>query len=110
MKIWQKLKSIATIPIPGSTVVISLMGVLLGTTLGLYIASRIPKIPENTLGESTFGKNESLEIDLILQNGEELHLKATGVVTTDLALSLRMILQNMVETPSKEKSYRYMPL
>ena len=51
---------------------------------------------------STFGKNESLDLVLKLENGAELRLKATGATTMDLVQSLNRMLKNTEGTPLGE--------
>ena len=110
MSVWQKLKSIATTPIPGFTRVGFLTAVLLGTTTALCIVLPTHLQRRSTLVENTSGKNESLEINVILQSGEELHLKATGEITGGLALSLRRILGAMGLDNSPDKYFPFTPL
>ena len=110
MSIWQKLKSIATTPIPGFTRAGFLTAVLLGTTTALCIVLPTHLQRRSTLVENTFGKNESLEIKVILQSGDELHLKATGEITGGLALSLRRMLGDMGLDNSPEKYFPFTPL
>ena len=110
MSIWQKLKSIATTPIPGFTRTGFLTAVLLGTTTALCIVLPTHLQRRSTLVENTSGKNESLEIKVILQSGDELHLKATGEITGGLALSLRRMLGDMGLDNSPEKYFPFTPL
>ena len=102
MGIWQKLKSIATTPIPGFTRTGFLTAVLLGTTTALCIVLPIHLQRRSTLVENTSGKNESLDLKINLSSGEELHLKATGATTMDLVQSVRMILKNTGRNPLEE--------
>jgi len=102
MKMWQKIK---TIQIPGPIVAGCLTGALLGTTTALFILLPVRSPKENTSVESTFGKNESLDLEIKLKNGEELRLKATGVTTMDLVQSLKMMLRSMDENLLLERSY-----
>ena len=110
MGIWQKLKSIATTPIPGFTRAGFLTAVLLGTTTALCIVLPTHLQRRSTLVENTSGKNESLEIKVILQSGEELHLKATGEITGGLALSLRRMLGDLGLDGSQDKYFPFTPL
>ena len=110
MSIWQKLKSIATTPIPGFTRAGFLTAVLLGTTTALCIVLPTHLQRRSILVENTSGKNESLELKLILQSGEELHLKATGEITGGLALSLRRMLGDMGLDNSPDKYFPFTPL
>jgi len=90
MSMWQKIKSIQ---IPGTIWSPLLTGALLGTTMVLF--TRLPIAPRTvrTLDANTFGKNESLDLTIKLEKGEELRLKATGATTMDLVQSLRMLLK-----------------
>jgi hypothetical protein len=54
------------------------------------------------LGESIFGKNESLELLLKIENEGELHLKATGATTMDLVQSLKKMLPDSERNPLEE--------
>ena len=110
MGIWQKLKSIATTPIPGFTRTGFLTAVLLGTTTALCIVLPTHLQRRSTLVENTSGKNESLEIKVILQSGDELHLKATGEITGGLALSLRRMLGDLGLDGSQDKYFPFTPL
>ena len=67
----------------------SLTGLLLGTTMGLFTV--LPITPQNsrTSVGSISGKNESLEIVLRLESGEELRLKATGKTTMEVLTILK---------------------
>jgi len=92
MSMWQRIKSIR---IPGSIMAASLTGLLLGTTMVLF--TKLPVAPPNvpTSVENTSGKNESLEILVKLQSGEELQVKVTGETTMEVVQNLVMILKNM---------------
>ena len=94
--VWKRLKNIR---IPGTTWAPLLVGGMLGTTTVLF--TRLPVAPRTvpTSDESIFGKNESLDLKIKLQSGEELHLKATGVTTMDLVQSLRMMLRSSEKMP-----------
>jgi hypothetical protein len=93
---WKNLKNIQ---IPGSIWSPLLVGTMLGITGGLFITLPISRTNDNTLGESIFGKNESLELQIKIENEGELHLKATGATTMDLVQSLRLILPNSEKNP-----------
>ena len=99
---WKRLKKVATTPIPGDIWAPALVGAMLGITGVLFITLPISRTNDSTLGESIFGKNESLDLKIKLSSGEELHLKATGATTMDLAQSLRMILKNTGRNPLEE--------
>ena len=107
MKMWKRIKKIANTPIPGPIVAGCLTGLLLGTTTVLFISLPVKRPVENTLDESTFGKNESLDVRIKLKSGEELQVKVTGATTTVVVQNLKTILQNMVSMPSNEKYYPY---
>ena len=100
MNMWQKIKSIQ---IPGSIVAASLTGLILGTTTVLFTVLPVRPPSVNTSEESISGRNESLEL-LLLVGEEELHLKVTGNNTTEVVQSLKRILQRMDETILLEKS------
>ena len=104
MSMWQKLKSIR---IPGSIVAASLTGLLLGTTMVLF--TRLPVAPPTvpTSAGNTSGKNESLEILVKLQNGEELQVKVTGETTMEVVQNLVMILKDLDGSLLLEKSSPY---
>jgi len=91
MNMWQKIKSIQ---IPGSIAAVSLTAMILGTTMALFTVLPVRPPRVNTSEESISGRNESLEL-LILVGEEELHLKVTGNNTTEVVQSLKRILQRM---------------
>ncbi len=107
MSMWQKIKSIR---IPGSIVGASLTGLLLGTTMVLF--TRLPVAPPTvpTSVENTSGKNESLEVVILLSSGEELQVKVTGESTMEVVQSLKRILNSMDGSLLLEKSSPYTPL
>ena len=96
---WKNLKNIQ---IPGDIWAPALTGALLGITGGLFITLPISRTNDNTLGESIFGKNESLELQIKIENEGELHLKATGATTMDLVQSLRKMLPDSERNPLEE--------
>ena len=106
MSMWQKIKSIQ---IPGSIVAASLTGLLLGTTMVLF--TRLPVAPPTvpTSVENTSGKNESLEVVILLSSGEELQVKVTGESTMEVVQSLKRILNSMDGSLLLEKSSPYTP-
>jgi len=106
MSMWQKLKSIR---IPGCIVGASLTGLLLGTTMVLF--TRLPVAPPTvpTSVENTSGKNESLEVIILLASGEELQVKVTGESTMEVVQSLKRILNSMDGSLLLEKSSPYTP-
>ena len=107
MKMWKRIKKIASTPIPGDITAACLVGTLLGITTVLFISLPAPRQTEDILDESTFGKNESLDLLIKLRSGEELQVKATGATTMVVVQSLKRILQSMELTPSSEKYYPY---
>ena len=98
---WQKIKNIR---IPGSIVAASLTGLLLGTTMVLF--TKLPVAPPTVpiSEENISGKNESLEVLIKLQSGEELRVRVTGRTTMEVVQSLKMILRNMGGNPLAERS------
>ena len=98
---WKKIKSIK---IPGDIWSPLLVGGMLGTFTVLCITLPISRTNDSTLGESIFGKNESLELHLKLNEEQELRLKATGATTMDLVQSLRKILSSTDVMPLAEPS------
>jgi hypothetical protein len=101
---WQKVKNMR---IPGSIVAASLTGVLLGVTMVLFTRSPVASPIVPTLEENTSGKNESLEVVLILSSGEELLVKVTGESTMVVVQSLKRILNSMDGSLLLEKSSPY---
>ncbi len=107
MNMWKRVKNIQ---IPGIIWGPCLTGLLLGTTMGLF--TRLPIAPPNvrTSEESISGKNESLELILVLPDGEELQLRATGRTTMEVLTSLNKMLSSMDGIILLEKSYPYTEL
>ena len=104
MNMWKKLKSIQ---IPGDIWSPLLVGAMLGITTVLFI--KLPVAPQTvpTSVENISGKNESLDLLLVLPGGEELHLKVTGRTTTEVLTSLKQMLKNMDKNLLLEKSSPY---
>ena len=104
MIMWQKVKNMR---IHGSIVAASLTGVLLGVTMVLFTRSPValPIVP--TLEENTSGKNESLEVIILLASGEELQVRVTGESTMEVVQSLKRILNSMDGSLLLEKSSPY---
>jgi len=96
---WKRVRSILSMKIPGDIWAPALTGALLGITGVLFITLPISRTNDNTLGESIFGKNESLELQIKIENEGELHLKATGATTMDLVQSLRKMLPDSERNP-----------
>ena len=99
---WKKVRSTLNMKIPGDIWAPALTGALLGITGVLFITLPISRTNDNTLGESIFGKNESLELLLKIENEGELHLKATGATTMDLVQSLKKMLPDSERNPLEE--------
>ena len=99
---WKRIKSYLSTPIPGDITAACLVGTLLGTFTVLCITLPMSRTEDSTLDASTFGKNESLDLVLKMENGVELHLKATGATTMDLVQSLNRILKNTGRNPLEE--------
>ena len=106
MKMWKRIKKIASTPIPGDITAACLVGTLLGITTVLFI-SLPARQTEDILDESIFGKNEKYRSSDKTRSGEELQVKATGATTMVVVQSLKRILQSMEVTPSSEKYYPY---
>jgi len=104
MIMWQKVKNMR---IPGSIVVASLTGVLLGTTMVLYTRSPVAPLIVPTSEENTSYKNESLEVVVLLASGEELQVKVTGESTMVVVQSLKRILNSMDGSLLLERSSHY---
>ena len=73
----------------------------------LSIGLQISKTGESTSVESTFGPNESLELQLRTSQGEELQLRVTGKNTTEVVQNLKTILSNTEENLLVERSYLF---
>jgi len=98
---WKRLNQ-KSIQILGDTWAPCLIGAMLGTFTVLCITLPISRTNDSTLGESTFGKNENLDLMIKLPSGEELHLKATGATTMDLVQILKKMLPNSARNPLEE--------
>lgn len=85
---------------------------LLLTTLGITSVLSTVLLAQildaNTLGGSTFGPNESLEIVLI-SGDEELQLRVTGKNTTEVVQSLKKIYGDLGKSPFSERYLLYTP-
>ena len=73
----------------------------------LSIGLQISKTGESTSVGSTFGPNESLELQLRTSQGEELQLRVTGKNTTEVVQNLKTILSNTEENLLVERSYLF---
>jgi len=102
MNMWKKVKSILTTPIPGHIWAPILTGALFGTTGVLFMKLPLTSQTDRTLAGSTFGKNESLDLVIKQENGEELRLRVTGVSTMDLVQSLKRTLNSTGRNPLRE--------
>jgi hypothetical protein len=80
--------------IPGNIWAPILTGALFGITGALFITLPISPTVDNTLGESIFGKNESLDLQLKLPDQGELQLKVTGATTMEVVQSLKQMLKD----------------
>ena len=90
--------------IPGDIWAPALTGALLGITGVLFITLPISRTNDSTLGESIFGKNESLEILLKISEGQELRLKVTGASTMEVVQNLSKMLKSLDVVPLAEQS------
>ena len=90
--------------IPGDIWAPALTGALLGITGVLFITLPISRTNDSTLGESIFGRNESLEILLKINEGQELRLKVTGASTMEVVQSLSKMLKSLDVVPLAEQS------
>jgi len=68
---------------------------------------QMSKTEDNTSVENIFGRNESLELLLVLPEGEELHLKVTGRTTMEVLTSLKQMLPNSGRGRLLERSFPY---
>ena len=79
-----------------------LTGALFGTFTVLCITLPISRTNDSTLGESIFGNEESLDLQLTIPNQGELRLKVTGENTTVVVQSLKRILSGSERNPLEE--------
>jgi hypothetical protein len=107
MTMWKKLKSTLTMKIPGPTWTLFLMVASLGTITVLFTVLPTGLPEKNTLEESTFGQNESLDLLLKVEKEGELQLKVTGANTTVVVQNLLQMLRSMDETRLLDKSSPY---
>jgi len=98
----KKVQKRLTTPIRGRTLTNLLLLITLGITMGSCTLLSTQLTKESTSEENTFGKNESLELKVVLPNGEELHLKATGKNTMVLVLTLKQMLNSTGQNPLRD--------
>jgi len=79
-----------------------LTGALFGTFTVLCITLPISRTNDSTLGESIFGNEESLDLQLTIPDQGELRLKVTGENTTVVVQSLKKMLSGSERNPLKE--------
>ena len=79
-----------------------LTGALLGTFTVLCITLPISRTNDSTLGESIFGNDESLDLQLVIPDQGELRLKVTGENTTVVVQSLKKMLNSSGGSPLGE--------
>ena len=99
---WKKIKSTLSTPIPGAIVAFLLTGALFGTFTVLCITLPISRTNDSTLGESIFGNEESLDLQLTIPDQGELRLKVTGENTTVVVQSLKKMLSGSERNPLEE--------
>lgn len=79
-----------------------LTGALFGTFTVLCITLPISRTNDSTLGESIFGNEESLDLQLTIPDQGELRLKVTGENTTVVVQSLKRMLIGSERNPLEE--------
>ena len=85
---WKKIKSYLTTPIPGDiTAVFS--GDLIGDFYGFVYNITNVQNGRQYIGRKYFWQKRKLDLVLKMENGVELHLKATGATTMDLVQKLK---------------------
>jgi len=89
---WNGLLSMKNMKIPGNIWAPALMGALLGTTTVLFMTLPVMQRTDRISEENISGRNESLEIVLVLGSGEELLVKVTGESTMEVVQSLKTML------------------
>ena len=92
----------------GCTLVSTLSLMTLATATVLSIGSPTRTLESPTSEESISGKNESLELLVVLAE-EELHLKVTGKNTTEVVQSLNKILAKAAGIDFHEKFFLSTP-
>jgi len=102
-------RMLKNIQIPGNIWVPFLLGLILGTTMVLFIKLPVKQPTVATSEESISGRNESLEVIIQLKSGEELQVRATGRTTMEVLKSLKQIEKYLETQRSEEKSYPSIP-
>ena len=113
MQMWHRKmmykRMLKNIQIPGNIWVPFLVGLILGTTMVLFIKLPVKPPTVATSEESISGRNESLEVIIQLKSGEELQVRATGRTTMEVLKSLKQIEKYLETQRSEEKSYPSIP-
>ena len=108
MQMWHRKmmykRMLKNIQIPGNIWVPFLVGLILGTTMVLFIKLPASQPTVATSEESISGRNESLEVIIQLKSGEELQVRATGGTTMEVLKSLKQIEKYLETQRSNEKS------
>ena len=102
-------RMLKNIQIPGNIWVPFLLGLILGTTMVLFIKLPVKQPTVATSEESISGRNESLEVIIQLKSGEELQVRATGRTTMEVLKSLKQIEKYLETQRSNEKSSPSIP-
>ena len=68
----------------GSMVSVLLPGMMLASISVLFTLLPITASAEDTLAGKTSGQKESQEVTVVLESGEELHLRVTGGSITEV--------------------------
>lgn len=113
MQMWHRKmmykRMLKNIQIPGNIWVPFLVGLILGTTMVLFIKLPARQPTVATSEESISGRNESLEVIVQLKSGEELQVRATGRTTMEVLKSLKQIEKYLETQRLKEKSSPSIP-
>ena len=88
--------------IPGYIVRDLLLVTIFTTFMVLCITLPISPTNDSTLGESIFGNEESLDLQLTIPDQGELRLKVTGENTTVVVQSLKRMLSGSERNPLEE--------
>ena len=102
-------RMLKNIQIPGNIWVPFLVGLILGTTMVLFIKLLVKPPTVVTSEESISGRNESLEVIIQLKSGEELQVRATGRTTMEVLKNLKQIEKYLETQRSNERSYPSTP-